>query len=268
MNKEKEKQDKPSLYDQLVDVSAPVPTIVPTPTVKAPEPAPVVIPAPIVSPQPAAAPAIDMAMLATLVATAVKQTLESQNQPVQQSYGGSPIATPDAEDILPEEDTVTFAMRGAGWFTRSYIRNNQTFVAPYGIIRFDEVITDIETNARGEEDVLRISTFACRSKKELAYLRNHPELGYTFTEVDGMNLGQMITNPRYLETQTSIFYLNQVRAMEPHLKIQMARELGIDVNNPSVNIDAELINHRMKDDKRTMESMKARRVEALTPNAR
>lgn len=260
--------EKKSIFEQLTDVAAPVPVVAPTPTISVPEPLPTVIPVQPAPVQAVAQPSMDTATLAAVVAAAVKQVMESQAPPAQQSYDSSQVATPDADDVLTEEETVTFAMRGAGWFTRSYIRNNQTFIAPYGIIRFDEVITDIITNARGDEDVMRISTFACRSKKELLYLRNHPEIGFTFTEIDGNNLGQLINNPRYLEAQTSIFYLNQIRSMEPHLKIQVARELGIDVNNPSVDIDAELISRRIAEDKTTLESMKARRVDSLTHNVK
>lgn len=266
MQQEKEKRD---LLAGLSDVDAPVAPVVVTPA------PPVEIPAPVEpvksAPTPPPAGGIDINTLATVIATVVDKVLEGKEtaSKIKSDYAGSNgIPTPNAEDILKEEDVVIFAARGTGYHTHSYERNGLIYKAPYGCISFQETITDIITNAAGVEDILHICTYACRSKKALEYLRNHPELGISFAEVAGENLNQMISNPKYMEAQTTVAYYNKARSLPDDVKLSMADNYGIAIHDPNVNIDYELMEIWRKEDKEASESIRARREESFTTNVK
>lgn len=252
--------------------AAPAAPVFSAPVVEPVFAAPVVEPVSAPQPTPSApAPAmggLDINSLATIVAAAVNAAMEKNPAIMRHSEPQTGLQTPNAEDILPETETVIFAARGTGYHTHSYERSGVISKAPYGCISFVETITDIVTNAAGVEDILHICTYACRSKKVLAYLRNHPELGISFAEVNGDNLNQMISNPKYMEAQTTIAYYNKAKSLPDDVKMQMAENYGISIHDPNVNIDYELMEIWREEDKKASESMRARREESFTTSVK
>jgi len=140
----------------------------------------------------------------------------------------------DPDDTLPKEEWVTFVCHRVMHIIVDDQRNGRNIRAPFDKIVFTYDSTKRVTNGK-ETELINLSTYTCKSRKELAWLRSHTKFGiYFFDSIDG-SMSQKAERASLL-----VRVMLQLGRMGQHQIIQMCRERGLpitkDLNEMRSNI--------------------------------
>lgn len=89
------------------------------------------------------------------------------------SDGYSKDQTAGFEDLLPEDEHVTFIAHKVGYVIVDKLVNKRMIKAPLGKIEFKYEATK-QVKSGKETDIFNFCTYTCKSKKEKAWLLSHP----------------------------------------------------------------------------------------------
>jgi len=128
----------------------------------------------------------------------------------------------DQDDQLPREKWVTFVCHKVGYVIVDDKVNGVPVRVPYGAIKFEYDSTRRIQNGK-EVDVVNLSRYTCRSKKELEFLRNHSNYRLVFFE----NM-RGTSNIDANKSMKLLSVFNSFRTMGIHDLIPYANEYGID----------------------------------------
>ena len=154
-----------------------------------------------------------------------KELDEIKNRPIQvQAVDGKKqkYQQKDIKDLLPDGEGVTFTARYVMKAIPGYIdKNGMEVVAPYNIILMRYAASDQRMDGK-EEEIINFCNYTTRWKKEIDFLRNHPEFGVTF----GDNMDKVAGhNPR--EYQFRVMAGHEVAGMSPESVISYATQYKI-----------------------------------------
>ena len=141
------------------------------------------------------------------------QTIDGKKQKYQQK---------DLKDLLPDGQGVTFTARYVMKAIPGYIdKNGMEVVAPYNIILMRYAASDQRMDGK-EEEIINFCNYTTRWKKEIDFLRAHPEFGVTFSDNMNKVAGH---NPR--EYQFRVQAGHEVAGMSPESVISYATQYKI-----------------------------------------
>lgn len=167
---------------------------------------------------------------------AIIENLQRQIEEIKRGQASQPVydrsgkkekySTPRPEDIL--DDAVTFTARCVTKVIPGYMDENGVEVlAPHKIIVLQYAASDIRQDGK-EQDILNFCSYSTKLKKEIEFLREHPEYGITF----GENMNEVAGhNPKDYEFRTKA--AEQVASMSPESVIDFARMIKLNYHNKS-----------------------------------
>lgn len=145
----------------------------------------------------------------------------------------------DPDDTMPKEKWVTLFSHKIGYVIPDDMRSGKSVKAPFGLIVFKYLSTKRIRHGK-ETDIMNLSSYVCRSKKELEWLMKHRLYGVTFFK----NLNTALTSDaeRASRLASHVVKLQQV---SQHQLVSMARSHGIDVGRDTdINELRAMIAHR------------------------
>lgn len=128
----------------------------------------------------------------------------------------------DPSDLLGAKESVTFTARNVFKVIPGFMDpNGIEVIAPYGMILFKYAASDRRMDGK-EEDIINFCSFTTRWKKEIEFLRSHPEYDVTFGENMNKVAGQ---NPR--EYQFRVRAAQEVNGMSIESALSYADQYKI-----------------------------------------
>lgn len=170
-------------------------------------------------------------------------------------------ASLDAEDVLDEKDMVMFVSHKVLYVIADDKRNGKNVRAPFALIKFKHDSTRLVKNGK-ETDQFNISTYTCRSKIELEWLRNHSLFGVMFFD----KISKVITADAQKASRLAKHVLS-LRSVGQHQLIQMAKSKEIPVVDDlnylrSMIAQATVEEEMIKIDQKTKEMFSDQQLEA------
>ena len=183
------------------------------------------------------------------------------NGEVIDDHSYSDLATLDAEDVLDEKEMITFVAHKIMYVIADDKRNGRNVKAPFGLIVFKHNSTRLVRNGK-ETDQFNISTYTCRSRKELEWLRTHSLFGVMFFD----KISQAITSDAHKASRLAKHVL-ALKTVGQHQLVQMARSREIpvveDLNYLRSMIAQSIVEAEMiKIEKKTQETFIDQELEA------
>lgn len=130
----------------------------------------------------------------------------------------------DPDDVLSDEEVVTFFSHNAGYVIVDTKKNGRPVRAPYGkaiVFKFQAARVKREGRA---ETINNFSTFRCTSKKILEFLKSHPLYNITFFDRNHrQNLSQ---NAKFASKVVKI--VNKIQGYDMKRLVDSCRNFGID----------------------------------------
>lgn len=172
------------------------------------------------------------------------EELERRPQQVQTIDGKKPkYQTKDPKDLLPDGEGVTFTARYVLKVIPGYMdATGLEVVAPYGIISMKYAASDQRMDGK-EEEIINFCSYTTRWKKEIEFLRGHPEFGVTFN--DNMNK-VAASNPKEHQFRSQAGHA--VSGMSPESVLSYADQYKINADKKSIKDLKPLIMEAMVKD--------------------
>lgn len=130
----------------------------------------------------------------------------------------------DPDDVLDQKDWVTFVTHKALYVIVDDRRNNKNIKAPFDKIVFKYQYTRRVKNGK-ETDLINLSMYVCKSKKELEWLRSHTLFGIMFFD----NISSALTD----DVEKASRLARQLIALQnvgQHQVLTMAKSRGIPIS--------------------------------------
>lgn len=168
----------------------------------------------------------------------------------------------DEDDVLSDEEAVTFVTHKMMSIIVDDKRHGRSIKAPFNEIIFKYAST--KQIKRGKEtEIIQLSTYTCRSKKELAWLKAHSLFNITFFDKIDVALSSDVRRAGRLAKM-----MVQLGTMGQHALIAMARERGISVSSSDLSEIRGAIAHKIieeedsKNEERIKSSLLEQKLEA------
>ena len=150
---------------------------------------------------------------------------DSDSRPVSNFQGFSEISDTDPEDVLPPEEIVTFISHKVLYVIVDGFVNNKPVKVPYKPIVF-KFQGAKKTGSGRDANIFNFSTYVCKSRKELHFLKTHHLFGVMF--FDNINKTKSIDTEYAIKLASAMKALQTVEARR---LIPMCKELGIDITS-------------------------------------
>lgn len=156
----------------------------------------------------------------------------------------------DPEDILSEEEAVTFVAHKVAYVIVDDKRNGRNVKAPIDKIEFKYAHTKQVKNGK-EVDLFNLCTYTCRSKKELEWLRSHSLFNVTFFDTVSTTLSEDVMKANKIAK-----HVIRLQSLGQQKLVNMAKGYGITVGSDFTleNLRAEIA---IKSAEKEMESERA-----------
>jgi len=152
------------------------------------------------------------------------------SQPVVGLDGKKPkYQTKDRADLLPEGEAVTFTARSVMKVIPGYRdETGMEVLAPYNIIIMQYAASDQKMDGK-EEEIINFCSYTTRWKKEIEFLRNHPEFDVTFS--DNMN---QVAGYNHKDYQFRVRAGHEIASMSPESVLSYAAQYKIRADGRSI----------------------------------
>jgi hypothetical protein len=150
---------------------------------------------------------------------------DSDSKPVSNFQGFSEISDTDPDDILSPEEICTFISHKVLYVIVDGFVNNKPVKVPYKPIVF-KFQGAKKTGSGRDTNIFNFSTYVCKSRKELNFLKTHHLFGVMF--FDNINKSKSIDTEYAIKLASAMKALQTVEAGR---LIPMCKELGIDITS-------------------------------------
>jgi hypothetical protein len=166
-----------------------------------------------------------------------EQITEGGQFKFQDVYVGDTI---DEDDVLPQDEWVTFVTHKVMHIIVDDKRNGKNVRAPFDIIAFRYESTKKVVHGR-ETDLIHLSTYTCKSRTELKWLREHSRFGISF--FDNIKTALSTDVERATKLAKQMIILSRIGQASI---IGMCKERGLPITSDLDSMRAALAYHSVE----------------------